>query len=134
MAPPVVSTPTQSLRAFRKRMDAFFRDERATRLVNATSTPPRPAPPASGDGVLRAGLADTLRRLGFPPAARSRLDRSLTMHDGRVVAMAGGTKPMAPDNAVRVVTVTTTVLEAKVMRTETSVLVFEAERDDDTSR
>jgi hypothetical protein len=134
MAAPVVSNPAQSLRAFRQRIDAFFRDPRATLLVNGSSTPPRPAPPTNADGVLRSPLADTLRRLGFVPAARPRLRRSLTMHDGRVVAITGGAGALAADEAVRVVTVTTTVLEANAMRTETAVLVFETARDDDAAR
>ena len=69
-----------------------------------------------------------LTRLGSAPDG-FRLDRSIVTHDGELVSVTGNAGPMPPDDQIRVVTTTTTVVERGRMRTETSVLVFAAGPD-----
>jgi hypothetical protein len=49
------------------------------------------------------------------------------MHDGQIVAITGDSLALEPGENVRVITMTTTVLEATQMRSETTVLVFDLE-------
>jgi hypothetical protein len=114
-----------SMVAFRRRLNAFFGDPRAPEFV-ATLDPPAPRPATTASGALAAGLAQTMTRLGASPGGQTfRLRKSLTMHDGQIIAMTGDFSPLRPTEKVRVVTTTTTVMDADRMRTETTVLVFE---------
>jgi hypothetical protein len=116
-----------SMSAFRKRVNAFFTHPRTPEFV-AKLEPPAPRPPTSASKALAARLDQTMTRLGASPAGQTfRLRKSLTMHDGRVVAMSGDFSALQPSEGVRVVTTTTTVMDSDRMRTETTVLVLERE-------
>lgn len=122
--PPVQLTPAQALKDFRRKIDAFFADPRATGVVRRVPVP-GPPPPTNRAQALRSSLNDIMSRLGADTDADEfHLDRSILMHGGEVVAVTGGSAPMPADDDVRVVTTTTTVLESGRMRVETSVLVF----------
>ena len=111
------------LAAVRRRLAALYADPHTAGL-RAGLRPPRPTPATSAEGAVSASMADTLARLGFEAPARSVLATSLTMHDGRIVAMDGDPARIGPDADTRVVTTTTTVLDSSRMSVETSVLVF----------
>jgi hypothetical protein len=114
---------------FRRRIDTFFGDPRTAALA-ADLPPLSPRPPTTAASALRGRLDDVLSRLGIEPAAATlRLRKSVTMHEGRVVALTGDATPLAAAQDVRVVTTTTTVLDGGRMRTETTVLVFERRAD-----
>jgi hypothetical protein len=114
-----------SMLAFRTRLNAFFSHPRAPELVAALD-PPAPRPPTKASGALAARLDQTMTRLGAAPAGQAfRLRNSLTMHDGQIIAMTGDFSALQSTENVRVVTTTTTVMDADRMRTETTVLVFE---------
>jgi hypothetical protein len=114
-----------SMTAFRRRLNAFFGHPRAPEFV-ATLDPPAPRPATTASGALAARLEHTMTRLGASPAGQGfRLRKSLTMHDGEIVAMTGDFSVLRPSPNVRVVTTTTTVMDPDRMRTETTVLVFE---------
>jgi hypothetical protein len=109
--------------AFRRRLNAFFGDPRA--IAYAAALTKGAAAPTTTEKVLDLRLEDVLTRLGFGPTNGTlRLRKSLTMHDGRVVAMVGDGTPLAAEEHVRIVTTTTTVLDGEQMRVETNVLVF----------
>jgi hypothetical protein len=109
----------------RRRLDAFFGHPRAAEFAT-TLRPPLPRPPTTAAAALRSRLDEVLTRLGVVPAGDVlRLRKSLTLHDGQVVAMTGDSVPIGPDEDVRVITTTTTVLDGDRMRSETTVLVFE---------
>jgi len=111
--------------AFRARINAFFGDPRAAEFA-ANLPPPSPRPATTATAALRARLDQVLTRLGAaPPGEVLRLRKSLTMHDGRIVAMTGDRSPLGPDEDVRIVTTTTTVQDGTRLRSETTVLVFE---------
>jgi hypothetical protein len=113
--------------AFRRRINAFFADPRTAGL-SADLRPPSPRPASTTANALNSRLAQTMARLGMPAAPESlRLRKSLTVHDGRVVAITGDSSALEPGEKVRVVTMTTTVLDTTQMRSETTVLVFELE-------
>jgi hypothetical protein len=112
---------------FRKKIDAFFADPRVGSLRRRTPVPGPQAPTTAG-AALRSSLDDVLTRLGSAPDG-FRLDRSIVTHDGELVSVTGNAGPMPPDDQIRVVTTTTTVVERGRMRTETSVLVFAAGPD-----
>jgi hypothetical protein len=123
MSAPEKSVAAQSV-AFRRRLNAFFADPRAAELV-ARLDPPSPRPPTTAAAALGARLGEVLSRLGVAtPVDRFRLRKSVTMHDGRVVAVAGDPSPLEPNEDVRVVTTTTSVLDGSRLRAETTVLVF----------
>ena len=126
MSVPSEQSPAQLLSDLRRRADAFFGDPRAAALVAAVD-PPAPAPAATAAEALNSRVADTLRRLGIPlgPTAGFELRKSITMHDGRVVAMTGEPEPLGPNEQLRVVTATTSVLDQGRLRSETTVLIFE---------
>jgi hypothetical protein len=126
MSVPSDQAPSRLLRDFRQRADAYFGDPRAGEMVSELE-PPSPPPAATAADALDASLGDALRRLGIPlgPKARLQLRKSLTMHDGRVVAMTGDTTPIGPDERVRVVSTTTAVVDQNRMRSETTILVLE---------
>jgi hypothetical protein len=111
--------------AFRRRLNTFFGDPRTPELA-ARLDPPSPRPPATAAAALGARLGDVLTRLGTAtPIDRFRLRKSMTMHDGKVVAMTGDPSPVGSNEDVRVVTTTTTVLDGARLRSETTILVFE---------
>ena len=119
---------TRELLAFRRRVDALFGSPHATAYVE-TLPSQVVAPPRTPDEVLSSRLEDALARLGAEPAEGVlHLRKSVTLHDGRVVSMVGDATPLGADDDVRIVTVTTSVLDAQRMRVETNVLVFERER------
>ena len=123
MTTPAPQPPSRALQAFRRRLDAFFGDPRAAGYAAALATPTRRT---ATDRALAAHVGATLTRLDTRPAGPAlRLRKRLTMHDGRLVAMTGDASPLGADEDVRIVTTTTTVLDADVMRVETDVLVFE---------
>ena len=129
MSVPSGPAAQRSMAAFRRRIDTFFGDPRTAELA-AGLRPPSPRPPTTAPAALRAQLEDVLSRLGIEPAAVTlRLRKSVTMHDGRVVALTGDATPLGAAQDVRVVTTTTTVLDGGRMRTETTVLVFERRTD-----
>jgi hypothetical protein len=111
------------LAAVRRRLVALYADPQTAGL-RAGLRPPTPRPATSAEGAVGASMADTLARLGFDAPVRSVLATSLTMHDGRIVAMAGDPARIGPDADTRVVTMTTTVLDSSRMSVETSVQVF----------
>jgi len=114
-----------SMTAFRRRINAFFGHPRAPEFA-AELAPPSPRPATTASAALAARLDHTMARLGASPAGEQfRLRKSLTMHDGAVVAMSGDFSALRATKGVRVVTTTTTVMDADRMRTETTVLVFE---------
>jgi hypothetical protein len=114
-----------SMVAFRRRLNAFFGHPQAPAFVAALD-PPAPRPATTASGALGARLEHTMTRLGASPAGQTfRLRKSLTMHDGQIVAMTGDFAALQPSQNVRVVTTTTTVMDPDRMRTETTVLVFE---------
>jgi hypothetical protein len=118
------SVANQSI-TFRRRMDAFFGHPRAAEFA-ANLRPPSPRPPTTAAAALRARLSDALSRLGVAASGeRLRLRKSLTLHDGQVVAMTGDRSPLGRDEDLRIVTTTTTVQEGTRLRSETTVLVFE---------
>ncbi len=119
------STQSGAMAAFRRRVDAFFGDPRAAALVAAPAAGAVRAP-ATTKAALGSRLGDVLGRLD-PTAADGELQlrKSFTLHDGRVVAMTGDATPLGPPEDLRIVTTTTTVLDAEQMRVETSVLVFD---------
>jgi hypothetical protein len=108
------------MRTFRRRVDAFFGAPQAMEYAAAA--------PATTDDGLASKLGDVLSRLGAEPADDAfGLRKSLILHDGRVVSMTGDATPLGADEDVRIVTTTTTVLDAERLRVETKVLVFERE-------
>jgi hypothetical protein len=111
------------LAAFRRRVDTFFGDPRAADLVTARDVGAVMAP-ATATAALGARLGDVLERLDAERGGLQ-LRKSFTLHDGRVVAMSGDAEPLVPAADLRIVTTTTTVLDADRMRVETSVLVFD---------
>jgi hypothetical protein len=114
--------------AFRKRLNAFFGHPRAPQFVAALE-PPSPRPATTASAALAARLEQTLTRLGAAPGERPfRLRKSLTMHDGQIVAMTGDFSALQPGEDVRVVSTATTVIDGDRMRTETTVLVLERQR------
>ena len=107
--------PARALSAFRRRLDGLFGDPRTAGLVRD----------AAEDGP-SSRLHQRFVRLASGPAGQAfTLRKSLTLRDGRVVALTGDATPLGADEYVRVVTTTTSVLDAAGMRVETSVLVFE---------
>jgi hypothetical protein len=127
MSDPAGTAAARAMVSFRQRIDALFADPQAAGL-GADLRPPPPAPSPTAADALNSRLAQTLARLGTPIAGDSlRLRKSLTMHDGHIVAMTGDSSALEPDENVRVVTTTTTVLDNSRMRTETTVLVFDVE-------
>jgi hypothetical protein len=117
------STSTGALAAFRRRVDAFFGDPRAAELVTARAVGAVTAP-TTAKAALGARLGDVVGRLDAE-RGELQLRKSFTLHDGRVVAMSGDSEPLDPAADLRIVTTTTTVLDADRMRVETSVLVFD---------
>ena len=115
------------LAAVRRRLVALYADPHTAGL-RASLRPPTPRPATSAEGAVAARLADTLARLGFEPSARAVLATSLTMHDGRIVAMEGDPARIGSDAETRVVTTMTTVLDRGRMSVETSVQVFSTSR------
>jgi hypothetical protein len=114
-----------SMTAFRKRLNAFFGHPRAAEFV-ATLVPPSPRPATTASAALAGRLEQTMLRLGVLPSGQTlRLRKSLTMHDGQIVAMTGDFSALQPGEDVQVVTTTTTVLDGNKLRTETTVLVLE---------
>jgi hypothetical protein len=105
------SSPTRALASFRRRVDAFFGDPGAISL--AAEHKSRAAPPPTRSAVAPKGF---------------KLSKSLTLHDGRVVAISGDASPLGADEDVRIVTTTTSVLDAGGIRVETDVLVFEKDK------
>jgi hypothetical protein len=82
------TNPTQALAAFRRRADAFFGDTRARELTTATLAPNAMRAPATTKDALGSRLRDVLRRLDDETADEQlELRKSLTLHDGRVVAI-----------------------------------------------
>ncbi len=127
MSDPAGLAAARSMASFRRRVDAFFADPRIAGFA-ADLQPPSPRPASTAADALNSRLAQTLARLGTPIAGDSlQLRKSLTMHDGRIVAMTGDSSAHEPDENVRVVTTTTTVLDSARMRSETTVLVFDVE-------
>jgi hypothetical protein len=111
--------------AFRRRVNAFFEHPRAPEFA-ARLRPPEPRPATTAEAALAARLDQTMARLGVPPIGPAfRLRKSITMHDGRIVAMTGDFAALPATASTRVVTTTTTVMDGDTMRTETTVLVFE---------
>ena len=79
---------------------------------------------AAADGP-SSRLHQRFVRLASGPAGQAfSLRKSVTLRDGRVVALTGDATPLGADECVRVVTTTTSVLDAAGLRVETSVLVF----------
>ena len=127
MTIPTRSDADRSMVAFRRRINTFFADPRTAGLA-AQLRSPSPGPASTTDNALNGRLAQTMARLGMPAAPESlRLRKSLTMHDGQIVAITGDSSALEPGENVRVVTMTTTVLETTQMRSETTVLVFDLE-------
>jgi len=117
--------PHQSMQIFRRRIDAFFGDPRTAQLADRLGPPPAPRPPTTAAAAIRSPLRNTLTRLGFPSDDNAiSLDKSLTMHGGSIIAVTGDATPMRLGADVRVVTVTTTVLERNNLRVESSFHVF----------
>src|SRR5687768_8303829 len=86
----------RALLAFRRRLNAFFGDPRA--IAYAAALTGGAAPPTTTEKVLDSRLEDVVTRLGLgPTGAGLSLRKSLTMHDGRVVAMVGDGTPLAAD-------------------------------------
>jgi hypothetical protein len=129
MSVPSGPTAERSMAAFRRRIDTFFGDPRTAGLAaDLPSLSPRA--PTTAASALRGRLDDVLSRLGIEPAGGTlRLRKSVTMHEGTVVALTGDATPLGAAQDVRVVTTTTTVLDGGRMRTETTVLVFERRAD-----
>ena len=122
MSEPDESFAGQSMATFRQRIDALFADARTTSFRGTELA----GFPQQAIEVLNRRVADTLTSLGAAATSDSlRLRRSLIMHDGQIVAMAGDHVSLEPDENVQVVTTVTTVLTSKRMRTETMVLVFD---------
>ena len=105
-------TNPASLAVFRKKIDAFFADPRVGSLRRRTPVP-GPQAPTTAAAALRSSLDDVLTRLGSAPDG-FRLDRSIVTHDGELVSVTGNAGPMPPDDQIRVVTTTTTVIERGV--------------------
>jgi len=125
MSVPRGSGVERSVNEVRRRINAFFGHPRAVEFAAALD-PPSPRPAATAAAALGRRLDDTLTRLGVPPSAESfRLRKSLTLHDGQVVAMTGDHAPLLADEDLRIVTTATTVLDGGRLRSETTVLVFE---------
>lgn len=126
------SAADRSRAAFRQRIDTFFGHPLAAKF-RANLGSPSPRPLATAAQVLDDRLGQILTRLGVSTAGPRPADetsgfslsKSITMHDGRVVAMTGDTAPLGADDDVRVVTTTTSVLDSAGLRSETTVLVFE---------
>ncbi len=115
MSAPQSSMPTAAIAAFRRRVDAFFADPRVPDRATAAE-----------QDVPASPLGDVLARLGGTAATGEfSLRKSFTLHDGRVVSMTGDDTPLGADENVRIVTTTTSVLDAEGLRVETNVLVFE---------
>ena len=111
-----------NLAVFRKKIDAFFADPRVGSLRRRTPLP-GPQAPTTAAAALRNSLDDVLTRLGSAPDG-FRLDRSIVTHDGELVSVTGNAGPMPPDDQIRVVTTTTTVIDRGRVHTESSVWVF----------
>jgi hypothetical protein len=121
---PPIKNPADALAAFRLRADTFFGHARVAELTAGSRGLAASAPKTATD-ALGARLRDVLRRLdGEDGEEELELRKSLTLHDGRVVAMTGDATPLGPSKTLRIVTTTTTILDAKRMRVETSVLMF----------
>jgi hypothetical protein len=111
------------LAAVRRRLVALYADPHTAGL-RAGLRPPTPSPAKSASAAVSARLADTLARLGFDAQPSAVLVTSLTMHDGRIVAMEGDPARIGSDAESRVVTTMTTVLDHGRLSVETSVQVF----------
>lgn len=121
------STRARALLAFRIKADALFAESWPETGPQRWASPSAAAALSAGD-ILHDRLADVLARLGADPVQGSlSLSKTLVMHDGRIVARTGGPERLGPDEHLRIVTTTTTVLDSQRLRVETTVLVFERE-------
>lgn len=111
---------------FRQRVDRFWGNAGAAamkRALDDDERQPRRLAPAS---ALRSRMRETLAILESRPTHREfRLQKGLTYRDGRLIALWGDERPLAPDDRLLVVTTTTTILDADSVAVETDVLVFE---------
>jgi hypothetical protein len=117
-----------TLNDFRRRVNAFWGDP-ATAQLSQGLRPGREAESITPTRALEAHLGDSLAILAssMPDEADFRLQKSLTLRDGRIVSISGDEQPLPDDDRILVVTSTTTVLGSNSFAAETNVLVFERE-------
>lgn len=119
-----------SLNDFRRKVNAFWGDP-GTATLRQELRPGREAESVTPSRALETRLGDSLAILAssIRDEGDFRLQKSLTLRDGRIVSISGDGQPLPDDDRILVVTSTTTVMGSDSFAAETNVLVFERETE-----